>query len=300
MALNISTTRTKCFSTTMMAFPFIIIFLLLSYSCVCIAEEERIKESNDDAARIRRQLTDRHGNFLGRQSSTLIERSSSLGRNMPVDIDHHILEDNNYGERIKGERTERQLGNRKVWLDRYKEMLNRWEKNDDQKVSNSNDHNVYDSNPSTPNVRETYVIPDTNSVSFLISGGDKYSSGGNRKRASLAQTLSDHKVIEGIQRLMTSTTQSTTRKLYRTTYLSPIRTRYTTQTFRKTTVPTTTVRTTRTTTTSSRTTSRSTQRPQLYTQGKGQLIYHRNMHIKIKNYRVCGCSYILLLFFFSN
>ena len=275
MALNISTTRTKCFSTTMMAFPFIIIFLLLSYSCVCIAEEERIKESNDDDARIRRQLTDRHGNFLGRQSSTLIERSSSLGRNMPVDIDHHILEDSNYGDRIKGERTERQLGNRKVWLDRYKEMLNRWEKNDDQKVSNSNEHNVYDSNPSTPNVRETYVIPDTNSVSFLIS------SDGSRKRASLAQTLSDHKVIEGIQRLMTSTTQSTTRKQYRTTYLSPIRTRYTTQTFRKTTVPTTTVRTTRTTTTSSRTTSRSTQRPQLYTQGKGQLIYHRDMYIFI-------------------
>ena len=264
MALNISTTRTKCFSTTMMAFPFIIIFLLLSYSCVCIAEEERIKESNDDAARIRRQLTDRHGNFLGRQSSTLIERSSSLGRNMPVDIDHHILEDSNYGDRIKGERTERQLGNRKVWLDRYKEMLNRWEKNDNEEISDINENNSYDKNPSTPTVRETYVIPDSNSVSFLISGGDKYSSG---NRASLAQTLSDYKVIEGIQRLMTSTTQSTTRKQYRTTYISPLRTRYTTQPYRRTTVTTTTATTTQRTTTR-RTTSRSTLRPLLYSHGK--------------------------------
>ena len=258
-----STTRTKCFSTTMMAFPFIIIFLLLSYSCVCISEEERITKSYD-AARTRRQLTDRHGNFLGRKSTTPIERSASLGRNMPINVDHHIP---NYGDRINGERTERQLGNRKIWLDRYKEMLNRWEKNENQDVTNLNQEDSYDKNPSTPTVRETYVIPDSNSVSFLISGGDKYSS----NRASLAQTLSDHKVIEGIQRLMTSTTQSTTRKLYRSTYLSPSRTRYTTQTYQRTNAPITTTQTTQPTTTTRRTTSKVTLRPQLYSQGKNML-----------------------------
>ena len=260
-----STTRTKCFST-MMAFPFIIIFLLLSNSYVCIAEEERINTLYD-AARIRRQLTDRHGNFLGRQFSPPIERSSSLGRNMPIDVEHHIVEDTNYGDRIQGERTERQLGNRDAWLDRYKQMLNRWEKNEDQEISNTNDNNGYNYNPSTPSIRETYIIPDSNSVSFILSGGDN----GGRNRGSLANTLSDNKVIEGIQRLMTSTARSTTRKQYRSTYpRNPQihkRTRQTTQPYRSTSTTTTTVRTTSTTTTIS-TTSRPTVRRILYSQGK--------------------------------
>ena len=257
-----STTRTKCFST--MAFPFILIAITSSsFSYICFAERTNTLH---DAVRTHRQLTDRHGNFLkqreGITKSGLIETSTSLGRNMPTDVKHHTDDDD--GERDKRGRIGRQVGNRKAWLDRYKEMLNRWEEHEDDEVSNRNEENDYIENPSTPTIKETYIIPDSNQVSFLISGGqDNYTPVGGRNNGNLEHTLSDHKLIEGLQRLMTSTTRSTTRKYYRSTFLSPVR--ETTPSYYR--IPVTTTTTT-TTTTRKTTTKKTTVKPVLYNHGK--------------------------------
>merc|ERR1712110_1276500 len=73
-----------------------------------------------------------------------------------------------------------------------------------------------------------YVIPDSSSVSVLISGSDKHKQVSGRNNGNLEYSLSDDKIIEGLQRLMTSTTKRTTRPYHRSTYQSPFRNRLTT------------------------------------------------------------------------
>ena len=237
-----STARTKCISTRM-AFPFILIAITcLSYLCVA---EERI-EASHDAVRIQRQLTDRHGNFLEQKDevtkSELIERNRPLGRNMPTDVKYQTENNEEKQGNVFG-RVGRQDGNRKAWLDRYKDMLNRWEKNQDDDGSDKNEANPYGDNTSAPEIRETIPNADSSSVSFLISGGDQYKPNG-RNNGNLDDTLSDHRIIGELQRLMTSTTKSTTRPFFRSTYLSPIRNRITTPTYYQTLLKTTTATTT--------------------------------------------------------
>jgi hypothetical protein len=140
---------------------------------------------------------------------------------MPTDdIHQHIISNNKEVTRRVyegGDRNGRSLQNRKAWLDRYKEMLTRWERNDDD---NSREYatqpNVnLEFQPVTPTVKERYVIPDSSSVSYLIAGGDKYQPVQGRNNGNLEDTLPDHKIIEGLKRLMTSTTTRRTTKPYR-------------------------------------------------------------------------------------
>ena len=225
---NPTTTRIKCGPMRKVAFPFITLIAITSFSYLC-CNAERTKTSYD-AFRIPKQLTDRHGNFLehkdGITKFETIESVTPLGRNMPTDVKHHkdiYMQDDVIG------RISRQVGgNRKAWLDRYKEMLNRWEKNNDDSSSNVDENYQYGENPSTPILKDTYVIPDSSSVSVLISGGDKYKQVSGRNNGNLEYSLSDDKIIEGLQRLMTSTTKRTTRPYHRSTYQSPFRNRWTT------------------------------------------------------------------------
>ena len=226
-----STALTKCIP--MMAFPFILIVITCTYLC----NADSIEESYDDL-HIHREVTDRHGNFLAQKSGITklepIEKGMPLGRNMPTYDKGHGYRSN---ERSRMHRTGRQVDNRKAWLDRYKEMLTRWERNSDNSSGgNENKGNTNVETLSTPTVKETYAIPDSSSVSYLISGGEKYQSAG-RNNGNLDDTLSDHKIIEGIQRLMTSTTRrSTTRHFLRSSYPSSVREPTTTPTFYQTTV----------------------------------------------------------------
>ena len=122
---NPTTTRTKCGPMRKVAFPFITLIAITSFSYLC-CNAERTKTSYD-AFRIPKQLTDRHGNFLEQEDEVMkslpIGRDKMLGRNMPTDVKHHkdiYMQDDVIG------RISRQVGgNRKAWLDRYKEMLNR-------------------------------------------------------------------------------------------------------------------------------------------------------------------------------
>ena len=259
IAPHAPTAKTK-YSSKKMVFPFLFVAIICSYLC---AAEERI-DTSQDVVRIHRQLIDRHGNFLEQEDEVMkslpIGRDKMLGRNMPTDVRRYQTTETR--EEKQGDafnRVGKQLGNRKAWLDRYKDMLNRWEKNQDEIDSNTKETTIYEENPLTPVLRETIPNADSSSVSFLISGGDQYKHNG-RNNGNLEDTLSDHRIIGELQRLMTSTTKSTTRQYYRSTYLSPILNRITTPTYYQTSIQTTTTTTT--------TTSRQTAESILDIQGK--------------------------------
>ena len=243
---------------TKVAFPFVLLIVIILAPSCCLFTSAEPTETYLDFLHTEGQVNDDvYGDFFGKRiglkesPKVTVNNRLPLGRNMPTDdINQRIISSNN---KVIGQddedydRNGRSLQNRKAWLDRYKEMLTRWERNDDdasREYSTQSNENL-EFQPVTPTVKERYVIPDSSSVSYLIAGRDKYQPVQGRNNGNLEDTLPDHKIIEGLKRLMTSTTTRRTTKPYRraTTYSTTSIRQYTTQS----TFPTTTKRTTRTT-----------------------------------------------------
>ena len=243
-------THSKTTTTTllMLAFPFVLIAVVFCCSVLPAEASNQIShmQRQTELQRVTQQRHD--GDFnsqIGIRNAKMILDSSSsqipLGRNMPTDDVSQ-----NVGEIARDEsdrRDGRNLKNTKAWLDRYKEMLTRWDRNDNgaytsntnigQSVSSTN----LDIPPVIPTVRKRYVIPDSgsSSASYLIGGGDKYPSPAKgRNNGNLEDTLPDHLIIQGIQRLMTSTTTKRTTAAYYRRSTSALRQKTTTPTVKDT------------------------------------------------------------------